>query len=474
MSNVPNTGAIVPVARNSELAKLIRDNYSLADLTALRATLAAKGSLSIRRYSSGGHSAVSVLNTEKQLESAVDGLLVFQWDRDNIMQVLAELTLAESPWLNTELKVGSEAWKRGMLSSVIHHRKGESRFLNIIHGRASGYPQDYMQRPHIRYNPISLHEVGDPWGHGQNDSLSFVNFMVYHALKTGRIKADDASMQDINAFATLLHAYFWTIHAWEDHDLGAWEDKVAQHWSSVACVLVGLREQLDVLSPNGAVRYDLNGHSYLMREQGVREMIDKCEAKLNELGTKEFVPSQYNSDTRNVDLAQINPLLLAAFAGKPVLNDANTVAILENVERELMGPIGVRRYRQDLWDGRVNRFDLGGDGEAQWCHGSPQMSYIYGELYQRTGDEKYFQKQLLHFNRGLASIPESWLMPEAWIIDNATRQWVPDANEPLAWATSMLVLSFGQMQKSIAKKEAAAALVAASAATAAEAANSGK
>jgi hypothetical protein len=270
-------------------------------------------------------------------------------------------------------------------------------------------------------------------------------------------------IQDLSAFATLLHSYFWTIHVWEDHDLGAWEDKVAQHWSSIACVLVSLREQFEVLFPDGAVRYDQAGHTYLMRDQGVKELIDKCEAKLNELGTREFIPSQYNSDSRDVDLAQINPLLLAAFAGKPVLNDANTVAILENVERELMGPIGIRRYRKDLWDGRINRFDLGGDEEAQWCHGSPQMSYIYGELYQRTGNEQYLRKQVFHFNRGVASIPDSWLMPEAWIIDVNTRQWVPDANEPLAWATSMLVLSFGQLQKSLERKERSQAAAAAQA-----------
>lgn len=132
MSTLSNSGANLPAARNGELAKLIRDNYSLDELETLRSLLAAKGSLTIRRYSSGGHSAVSVLNTEKQLESAVDGLLVFQWDRDNIMQALAELTLAENDRLNAGLNVTKDAWKRGLLSSVIHHRKGESRFLNII------------------------------------------------------------------------------------------------------------------------------------------------------------------------------------------------------------------------------------------------------------------------------------------------------------------------------------------------------
>ncbi len=43
-------------------------------------------------------------------------------------------------------------------------------------------------------------------------------------------------------------------------------------------------------------------------------------------------------------------------------------------------------------------------------------------------------------------------MPEAWIIDQRSRQWVPDANEPLAWAQSMLGLSLVQMKASLLKR----------------------
>jgi hypothetical protein len=80
------------------------------------------------------------------------------------------------------------------------------------------------------------------------------------------------------------------------------------------------------------------------------------------------------------------------------------------------------------------------------------MSYIYGELFQRTGEAKYFEKQLFHFNRTIASIPTSGLIPEAWIVDVETRQWVIDANEPLAWTQSMVVMALGQMQASLKKQ----------------------
>jgi hypothetical protein len=363
--------------------------------------------------------------------------------------------LALTPALNDVLGIAGDAWKKGLMASIIHHKKRDVRFMDIIQDRASGMPHDYMRRPHIRYNPISLEEVGDPWGHGQNDSLSFVNFMLFHGLNTGKISLDDPAISDAaRSFACMVHALFWKVHVWEDRDLGAWEDCVGIHWSSVACALISFREQLTYMSQHSPLVYHKDGAELRVDEKGVRELIEKCEARLRELGTREFAAID-GDPGREADLAQINPLLLAAFTGKPILDDANTVAVLESVERVLEMPMGCRRYLRDRWDGRVNRDDLALGEEAQWCHGSPQMSYIWGELYQRTGDERFFQKQLYHFNRGLAAITERWTVPEAWIVDPVTRKWVPDANEPLAWAQSMVVLSVAQMRASVARHLAA-------------------
>jgi len=444
--------------QNAEVAKLIKSTYSLADLEVVRAALAAHSTLTLRRYPNGGQSAVTVLNIKDTLYAALEGLLYNMWDRDNIMQCLAELTLAEDADLRAGLDVETTAWRDGMKAALTHHKKGDFRFVDMCSGRASGYSKDYMRRPHIRYNPISLAECGDPWGHGQNDSLSFLNFMLFHGLRTNRLQWDDSDLQpNALSFATLLHGLFWAIHVWEDFDLGAWEDCIGQHWSSVACVLVSLREQLAFLKASGRkLHYNKDGNDYWVTDNGVQELIEKCEAKLREIGLNEFVNSE-SKEVRTVDLAMLNPLLLAAFAGQPVVDDENTVAVLEKIETELLGHIGVRRYAHDLWDGRENRHDFGQKEEPQWVHGSPQMSFIYGELYQRTGEEKYLEKQVLHFNRALASISPRWLTPEAWIIDAQTRNWVADANEPLAWAQSMMVLALAGMKKSLTKKNAPAA-----------------
>ncbi|HMY04452.1 MAG TPA: diguanylate cyclase, partial [Candidatus Obscuribacter sp.] len=97
----------VPQAKNSELGQLIRPNYSLAELEAVRKALVEHKTLRLRRYSSGGHSAVTVVEQDdKTLEAAIDGLLVFHWDRDNIMQTLAEPCQAGGQELSISCSVG--------------------------------------------------------------------------------------------------------------------------------------------------------------------------------------------------------------------------------------------------------------------------------------------------------------------------------------------------------------------------------
>ena len=436
--------------QNAQIAKLLRSTYSSGELEATRSALVSHGTIKLRRYHSGGHSAVTVLDLDKTLESAVDGLLIFHWDRDNIMQALAEFVLSADNALNAGLGIDSEAWVRGLFSSITHHRRYEGRFLDVIHDKVSS--ADFGCRPNIRYNPIGLHELREPWGHAQNDALSYVNFLLFHAINKGKLNWNDPRMVEGAAFATLLHCYFWKINVWADLELGAWEDKCAEHWSSIACALVSFREQLKAQHAHGELKHERADRPYWCREQGIVGLIEKCEAKLQELGTREFIRSDDGSQ-RDTDLAQLNPLLLAAFSGEPVLSDENTVAVLENIERELVGSLGIRRYRNDVWDGRINRTDLGVDDETQWCHGSAQMSYIWGELYQRIGADRYFEKQLTHFNRGLAAISPRWSIPEAWICDPITRSWIADGNEPLAWAQAMLILSLSQMKASVLLRE---------------------
>jgi hypothetical protein len=138
---------------------------------------------------------------------------------------------------------------------------------------------------------------------------------------------------------------------------------------------------------------------------------------------------------------------VAALSGEPLLDDATTVKILSNVEDKLMGPIGVRRYLGDLWDGREAR--LGEGREAQWSHVSPMMSVVYGDLFRRTGDKSYLDKQTYHFNRTLGSFDDSWRLPEAYIPNKRTGDWIPDANARLAWAQGVTLCALEGMEESL-------------------------
>ena len=434
--------------QNKEVEKLAGDKYTPAKLKTLRTLLDKKGTFYLRRYSSGGHSAVTI-SDNASLESSISGLLIMHWDRDNIMQALAERAS------------GDEKWKEGLAASLNHHLRYRQK---LVHA-------DPNKRPHIRYNAVSLDELTEPWGHAQNDALSFLEFLLFHDLnqnhstlnQTTRPLEIKAAVLDINArltYAVLLPHYFEKIKVWQDIDLGAWEDKRAVHSSSIACALGGLREQYEYVTRHGAIKHKVDGREYVVDEKMLRELIGKCKKAALAILPNEYVTAD-DADTRSdtskvraVDAAIINALYLGAISGRPLFDDKLTVSLIENVENKLMGPLGIARYPGDIWDGRQDRRDLDKGQEAQWCHVSPMISYIYGEMYRRTGKAEYFQKEVEHFNRGLAHINGNFKIPEAYIVDpvyknNGRYKWIADANEPLAWAQSVTLLSFIGIEESL-------------------------
>ena len=89
MSNIIQNGLFGQLhVQNPEIAQLIKGNYTLEDIAHLHKVLADKMTTKIRRYKSGGHSAVTVLDLDHTLEAAVDGLLIFQWDREDRKSVV--------------------------------------------------------------------------------------------------------------------------------------------------------------------------------------------------------------------------------------------------------------------------------------------------------------------------------------------------------------------------------------------------
>lgn len=477
-----------PAFQNPDVAKLSRDKYGLAELAALHKTLVGKGTLVLRRYASGGASAVTVpgvdeatlsliadvltnLNNDPRavehmvatvpaelqfkLRSAVGGLLLLGWDRDSVMQSATELVVTLDPELGAGLDIEPEAWRRGLTSCLVQHFKNQFRFLEIITGKSSGV--NTGAGPHIRYNPFTLTEVDASWGHRQNDAFGSVLWLLYFALNRGYLSWNEPNLPLLATAYTCLLRKMWSVTRLpDDHDLGAWEDKKAQHASSLLVVVPALRELADFLSKRGVLSYAVENQQYDVGEHDIRGLTSECEAQLAQILPNEFIRGE-NGEIRSVDAALINGPFLGALSGRPAVSDAMTLTIIANIERDLMGHIAIARYPKDKWDGRRDRFDLGNREEAQWSHVSPMISYVLGEMYRRTGDERYLAHQTYHFNRALACVNERWNIPEAYIVDLHSRQWVSDANEPLAWAQAMVILAFAGMKQSLTHQAALAA-----------------
>ncbi len=441
----------VPVNfRNGQVEKFVAPTYSQSDLKKLKRFLTEKGTLDLRRYSSGGHSAVTI-GTDRSLESAISGLLIMHWDRDNIMQALAER------------EDGLSQWHSGLKASLKHHYRYRHRFIDMIEGKSDKKSQ--MQRPHIRYNAVSLDELSEPWGHAQNDALSFITFLLFFdALESNR----SIDGQEALAYAVLLPHYLDAVKVEHDLEMGAWEDKRAVHASSLLVVLAALRQEYEYVTRHGTITAKIDGREYRVDEAFLRQLLLRVKKSLKTILPNEYVESDQNdtradkSKVRKFDSALVNGLLLGALSANGIISDKMTATVLAGLEANLMGADGVARYPHDIWDGRTDRHDLKRGQEAQWCHVSPLMSVVYGDLYRRTGHKVYFDKQTEHFNRALSHINERYAIPEAYIVEppgagkagsNAKEKtkvnWIADANEPLAWGQAALRLAFNGMEKSL-------------------------
>ncbi len=417
--------------------------------------LESHGTLALRRYSSGGHSAVTV-HEPRSLESAIDGMLIMHWDRDNILQALAEYQLrSEDDEMRINLKVPKDAWRQGLLASLKHHYNYHFRFTDIIEGKVGAH--DFSKRPHIRYNPVSLQEVQDPWGHAQNDALGYILFLTFYSANQGNLNIAHKAQKEANQFGVLLPLFFEKIEVWKDIDFGGWEDKKAEHASSIACALAGLKEEKKYVDRHGSLSEKIDGKDYTVTSELLGMLIKKCDERLAKILPNEFIISDAEdkradaSRERKADSALINALFLGALSGDPVVSEKMTEQILSSTIIELCRPIGFARYEHDIWDGRTDRKDLRNREEAQWSHVAPMISVVYGDLYRRTKKEEYFRLQDLFFRRSLTTVNSRWRIPEAYIVNAKTRKWVSDANEPLAWAQSAEIMAIIAMKRSLAE-----------------------
>src|SRR5258706_5980498 len=212
-----------PLFHNQALAKLVHESYTPAQLEQIRKELVEHGTLSIRRYAGGGCSAVTVLDllkqdstvealaklngdraaiaryltelserSERTLLSALDGLLIFEWDRDSTCQSIAELAIELDPALGAGLNLKDGTWKQGLLGVLKHHFKTQDGIARVIKGPDKGGDSgmDMSKGPTIRWNPSSKLNLDAQtranliarWGNRQNDSVGFDQWLLFYAI----------------------------------------------------------------------------------------------------------------------------------------------------------------------------------------------------------------------------------------------------------------------------------------------------
>src|ERR1700679_565881 len=102
---------------NPDVAQRLKESYTVSELNELIALLEQHNTLTLRRYRSGGASAVTILDADS-LESALGDNLQFMWTRDSVIQALAENLILADPELIRATRIAPDQWRRGLLYNL--------------------------------------------------------------------------------------------------------------------------------------------------------------------------------------------------------------------------------------------------------------------------------------------------------------------------------------------------------------------
>ncbi len=268
------------------------------------------------------------------------------------------------------------------------------------------------------------------WANAQNDSIGYALLLMGTAVHEGILAF---SPKDIHLLDRILE-YLEHIRYWEDADSGHWEEVKKCNASSIGTVLAGIR----AIEP--CLPYGTRAAALFSAGQAALENILPYETRggLHERAT----------DAALIGL--IEPL--------GVVEGEMAARIIADVEAELVGTIGIARYRGDSYwapDYRShfaigvrasdfsdesdmetrNAFLTPGD-EAQWT----LFDSLLAMYYVAQGSSGH-QHAVLYLNRALAQIVElpsgEWRIPEAFFLEDG--HWVPNDHVGLLWAQVNLI-----------------------------------
>lgn len=418
-----------------------------AELVAsVRTFLTRQGTFEFPRLSTGLFSAAAGEGADFELSGYRS-----VWVRDNI----------QIAWAHLAAGLGSSIPVVCVEAIASFYQRYRQRFVEIIEGRADF--REPMNRPHIRFNGADLSELPEKWSHAQNDALGYFLWLACRLMSTGAMVYRQSSWDILS----LLLRFWEKIEVWQDEDSGHWEEVRKISASSLGCVVAGLRE-LRGLMEQREVAAGLSRAEYGVDVGFVDALLQRCETSLQEILPAECVQSEAGKG-RRYDAA----LLFLIYPLDVVRDRRVEDVILADVDRELRGEHGIRRYLGDSYwcadyrdllsaeqrtadfsDSLGQRDRLLRPGyEAQWCIFDPIISCIWGQRYLVSGAESDLSAQLHALQRSLGQLTRpggrfpAWRCPESWFCERG--EWVPNDITPLLWTQGNLLQALARMEASL-------------------------
>ena len=299
----------------------------------------------------------------------------------------------------------------------------------------------------MRFDGRTLEEIDMPWAHAQNDALGYVLWLA------GVLMRDGVWIPDADQHAVLARypAYF------DGHRL---PDRPRQRSLGRRAAPDGIerrdgrRRARDHGHALERVDGELRGPHGFFGPLSLRSLAFRGRAVLDVLLPQESPPER-GADAATLFL--IEPL--------GVIGGPTAAAILDLVDRELVGPHGIRRYRGDSYwcadyraliaperrstdysTSTAERDALLKPGtEAQWCIFDPVLAVYHARRYRRTRHAGHRARADHHLRRAIGQItgPGEWCAPglctEAWFLASSDEGvYRPNDQTPLAWTQANL------------------------------------
>lgn len=419
-----------PIIHQPQLQRFIRSIYDPGTIRDLRQLLEEQGTLRFSALENGLFRAAVGVDESTGYQNV--------WVRDTVHIAHAHLIGGQV-----------DAATRAADTLLTYFRNHRHRFDRVIDGLDDH--QDPMFRPHIRFDGVALKEIDQKWAHAQNDALGYFLWLYSLLASRGCLIPSNDDLEMLGAFVMLLQR----IEYWHDADSGHWEEVRKIAASSIGTAVAGLRGVAEYL--------DSSDRWSQFRYMGVA--IDRAQVeRLVQHGMESLLailPHECRDPEPERNRRYDSALLFLIYPLR-VISGELADRILDDVQSNLAGPYGIRRYLGDSYwcadyksalsqedrtadysDSLAERDAFLRPGmEAQWCIFDPIISVIYAERFLRSGLPADRDQHVRSLNRSLGQITGDdcpfgpFRCPESYYSEAG--KYGPNDVTPLLWTQANL------------------------------------